>query len=63
MNELQNYVNAIAQDIFNLYDGLDLAEDEREEMEEAGEPVYLYDYFNDALDIEYSSAVTGISGA
>lgn len=51
--DLKNYVDSIAADLFRLYDGLDISDDEREEMEENGDPIDLYDYFSDALDIEY----------
>lgn len=53
MKDLENMVNGIATDIFRLYDGLDITEDEQEVMEENGEPCSLYDYFSDALDIEF----------
>lgn len=53
MNYLYNYCDNIAKEIFSLYDGLDISDDEREEMEQNGDATSLYDYFNDALDIEY----------
>lgn len=53
MTELQNYCDRIADELSRLYDGLDITEDEREEMEENGEATSLSDYFNDTLDIEY----------
>lgn len=53
MKDLENMVNGIAAEIFRLYDGLDITEDEQEAMEENGEPCSLYDYFSDALDIEF----------
>lgn len=53
MKELQETVDAIREEICKLYDGLDITDDEREELEENGEFTSLYDYFNDALDIEY----------
>lgn len=54
MNELYDYCDHIAKEIFALYDGLDISDDEREEMEQNGEATSLYDYFDNALDIAYT---------
>lgn len=51
--ELFEMCKGIQQEIFRLYDGLDLTDEKREEMEENGDATSLWDYFNDALDIEY----------
>ena len=58
MNELKKYVDGIRDELKNLYE-LDLTEEEREEREENGEPCGLYDYFADALDIEYTISSRG----
>lgn len=58
MNELKKYVDGIRDELKNLYE-LDLTEEEREEREENGEPCGLYDYFADALDIEYTVSSRG----
>lgn len=52
MKELQNYVDSIRDDLNKLYEA-DFTDEERERLEEEGEPTDVYTYFNDALDIEY----------
>ena len=53
MNELQKYVDAIADELKTLYNA-DFTDEERDAREESGEPSDLYDYTADALDIEYT---------
>lgn len=52
-NELKTMCENIREELTALYEA-DFTEAEREEMQEAGEPVSLYDYFNDVLDFEYT---------
>lgn len=57
-NDLHNYIERIRDEITALYD-LDLSDDERAEREENGDPCDLYDYFSDALDVEYTISSRG----
>lgn len=59
MEDLKKIVDDISSDIFRLYDGLDVSEEEREELVENEEPVDLYSYFSDPLDIEYRIGYDG----
>lgn len=47
MNDLKNYVDGIAKDIFAIYDGT------TQDTNEDGEKMTLWDYFADVLDVEY----------
>ena len=51
MNELREYVENIRDEIKGLYD---LTPEEVERREEKGESSSLWDYFADALDVEYT---------
>lgn len=53
MTELHEYVDRIASEIKRIYEA-DWTDEERERMEEEGEACNLYDYFADALDVEYT---------
>ena len=50
-NELREYVKRIRDEIKSLYD---LTPEEIEKREEEGESSSLWDYFADALDVEYT---------
>lgn len=50
-NELREYVERIRDEIKSLYD---LTPEEVERREEEGESSSLWDYFADALDVEYT---------
>lgn len=52
-NELQAMCERIRDEIKALYDA-DYTDEEREKLEEDGEPCDLYEYFNDVLDYEYT---------
>ena len=46
MKELQNYVDNIAKELKEIYNG--------EQVNEDDEEITLFDYVNDSLDIEYT---------
>lgn len=46
MRELQNYVDNIAKELKEIYNG--------EQINDDGETMTLYDYISDVLDIEYT---------
>lgn len=50
-NDLREYVERIRDEIKSLYD---LTPEEVERREEEGESSSLFDYFADALDVEYT---------
>lgn len=52
-NELKTMCEDIRKELNRLYEA-DFTEAEIEEMQEAGEPTSLYDYFNDVLDYEFT---------
>ena len=56
MNELREYVERIRDEIKSLYD---MTDEEREQREEVGETSDLFEYFADALDMEYTISGTG----
>ena len=51
MKELQNYVESIRKELTAIYNG--------ERTNDDGEQMTVYDYFYDALDVEYTYASTG----
>ena len=53
MKELKTMCESIREELITLYEA-DFTDAEIEEMQEAGEPTSLYDYFNDVLDFEYT---------
>jgi hypothetical protein len=53
MKELKRMCESIKEELKRLYEA-DFTDAEIEEMQEAGEPTCLYDYFNDVLDFEYT---------
>ena len=57
-NELKEYCESIKADIKKLYEA-DITDEEREELEANGEPADLWEYFADALDIEYTVSSDG----
>lgn len=57
-NELQNYVDRIADDLRKLYEH-EPTDEEREAAEENGDACDLYTYFQDVLDIEYTISSRG----
>lgn len=52
-NELKTMCENIREELNRLYE-VDFTDAELEEMQEAGEPTSLYDYFNDVLDYEFT---------
>jgi len=55
-NMLQSHVDSIAEELRRVYDGEVIA-DEGDALSygiDEGEPLSFWDYFNDALDIEYT---------
>lgn len=52
MNDLRNYVESIRDDLLGLYNE-EWTTEEREEREEQGEPCDLWDYVEQAFDVEY----------
>ena len=58
MKELKTMCENIREELEQLYSN-DWTDDEREQRQEDGEPCDLYDYFNDALDIEYTISSHG----
>ena len=55
-NELRAYVESIRDEIKSLYD---LTPEEADRREEEGESSSLWDYFADALDVEYTIGSRG----
>ena len=53
MTELQEYCNSIRKELNAIYDGTTT------EKNDDGELITLYDYFTDALDIEYTIGSRG----
>lgn len=53
MSELKKYCERIREELERLYES-DFTDEERERMEEEGEAVDLYSYFDDTLDVEYT---------
>ena len=52
-NELREMCENIREELTRLYEA-EFTDEEREEMQENGEPTDLYEYFNDVLDFEYT---------
>ncbi len=55
-SELREYIERIRDEIKSLYD---LTPEEVERREEEGESSSLWDYFADALDVEYTIDIRG----
>lgn len=53
MKDLMEYVNNVAEDLKKVYEGT------AESIENDGEKMDFYEYFNDALDIEYMIGYDG----
>lgn len=56
MDNINEYVQSIANDIKKVYD---YTPEERERYEEEGEAFDLFSYFEDVLDIEYTISGNG----
>jgi hypothetical protein len=53
MKELQEMCQGIANELKALW-AADFSDEEREEMEENGEPCDIFEYLSDVLDFEYT---------
>ena len=51
MNDLRDYIENIKEEVFAIYDGKAMNEEE--------EPASFYDYFEDALDWNYTISANG----
>ena len=58
MKELQRMCESIRTELEELYNN-DWTDEERDQRQEDGEPCDLYDYFSDALDVEYTISSKG----
>ncbi len=52
MNDLRNYLESIRDDLNALYNE-EWTDEEREALEEQGEPCDLWEYLEEVLDVEY----------
>lgn len=54
--DLERMCDNIAEELKNVYNGIELEDEDEADMYglEVGDTLSFYDYFNDALDIEYT---------